>query len=330
MSRFLLLLIPVWLLNNCAVKPTPRVDRTPPPPQALDFASKRITALMVTKQEDIREWISQGFPHPAWGHRAPACGVVPSAAVRQLLPEAVSEVDPVAAYAGDERPAPPDRPWLLVNMVASADGATAVDGRSGALGGAADRAAFTAIRAVADVILVAAGTARAEGYGPPRTPPELQAARQARGQAAKPRIALVTRSVDLDFDAELFADPASRCLVIAPDDAPADRLSAAAQVADVVTAGRGGVDLPAAVAHLRSLGATVVLAEGGPSLLGQLAAADLVDELCLTLSPTLVAGDSARIVHGANLPDGIAPLHVERVLEQDGFLLLRYLVAHTR
>lgn len=62
MSRFLLLLIPVWLLSNCAVKPTPRVDRTPPPPQALDFASKRITALMVTKQEDIREWISQGFP----------------------------------------------------------------------------------------------------------------------------------------------------------------------------------------------------------------------------------------------------------------------------
>ena len=236
----------------------------------------------------------------------------------------------MATYAGDERPAPEDRPWVLVNMVASADGATAVEGRSGALGGPADRAAFTALRAIPDVILVAAGTARAEGYGPPRTPPALQAARQARGQAAKPRIALVTRSLDLDFGSELFADPASRCLVIAPQDAAPDRLAAAAEVAEVVTAGRGGVDLPLALSNLRTLGATVVLAEGGPSLLGQLVAADLVDELCLTLSPSLVAGESARIVHGPDLPGGIAPLRLERALEQDGVLLLRYLVAHTR
>lgn len=246
--------------------------------------------------------------------------------MRQLLPVALAEVDPVAAYAGDARPTPTGRPWVLVNMVASVDGATAVDGRSGALGGPVDRAAFTAIRAVPDVILVAAGTARAEGYGPPRTPTDLQRARAARGQTAKPRLALVTRSVELDFAGELFADPASRCLVITPEDAPAERLAAAATVADVVTAGRGGVDLPAALAQLGAAGATVVLAEGGPSLLGQLAAANLVDELCLTLSPTLVAGESARIVHGPDLPGGLDPLHLERVLEQDGVLLLRYVV----
>ena len=250
--------------------------------------------------------------------------------MRQLLPDAVPEVDPIAAYAGDDRPAPAGRPWMLVNMVASADGATAVEGRSGALGGPVDRAAFTAIRAIPDVILVAAGTARAEDYGPPKTPPALQTAREARGQAPKPRIALVTRSLDLDFGSELFTDPASRCLVIAPEDAAPDRLAEAAEVADVVTAGRGGVDLAAALAHLRGLGATVVLAEGGPSLLGQLAAADLVDELCLTLSPTLVSGESARIVHGPDLAGGLAPLRLERVLEQDGVLLLRYLVAHGR
>ena len=254
--------------------------------------------------------------------------------MRQLLPAsgpaAVPEVDPVATYAGDDRTAPDDRPWVLVNMVASADGATAVEGRSGALGGPADRAAFTAIRAVADIILVAAGTARVEGYGPPKTPPALQAAREARGQAPKPRIALVTRSVELDFESDLFADPASRCLVIAPEDADADRLAAAAAVADVITSGRGSVDLAPAVAHLGALGAAVVLAEGGPSLLGQLAEADLVDELCLTLSPTLVAGASARIVHGPDLPGGLAPLHLDRVLEQDGVLLLRYLVARSR
>ncbi len=235
-------------------------------------------------------------------------------------------VEPVVAYAADVRPAPADRPWVLVNMVASVDGATAVEGRSGALGGPADRAAFTAIRAVADVILVAAGTVRAEGYGPPRTPPALQEARRARGQAGKPRIAVVTRRVDLDFAGELFADPASRGIVLVPEDAPPDRVAAASAVADGLAAGRGGVDLTTCLRRLRADGVAVVLAEGGPGLLGQLAVAGLVDEICLTLSPALVAGESDRIVHGADLPDGLAPLALDRVLEQDGVLLLRYLV----
>jgi len=247
--------------------------------------------------------------------------------VRQLLPpqDPTTPVDLVDRYASDERPAPPDRPWVLANMVAGVDGATAVDGRSGPLGGPADRAAFTAIRAIPDVILVAAGTARAEKYGPPKTPDTIQRARVARGQAAKPRIALVTRKVDLDFDSELFSDPASRCLVVCPDDAPDDRVAAASAVADIVASGHGGVDLVACLAHLRKLGASVVLAEGGPSLLGQLVAADLIDELCLTLSPALVGGASARIVHGDAVAGGLAPLRLDRVVEHDGVLLLRYL-----
>ena len=83
-------------------------------------------------------------------------------------------------------------------MVASVDGATAIDGVSGGLGGPADKQVFSAIRGVADVILAGAGTVRAERYGPPRTPPSIQAARRARGQAAKPRLAVVSRSLDLD------------------------------------------------------------------------------------------------------------------------------------
>ena len=274
-------------------------------------------------------WISEGFPQNGWGRRGTTVGNHRGtvSAVRQLLPHPAEEVDVVAAYAADPRPAPPNRPWVLVNMVASADGATAVEGRSGALGGPADRLAFTAIRAVPDVILVAAGTARAEGYGPPRTPPPLQAQRRERGQTAKPRIAIVTRSLDLDLDADLFADPASRCLVVVPEDTPAERLAPLAAVADVVPAGRGGVDLGAALTRLHAGGVRTVLAEGGPSLLGQLVATDLMDELCLTLSPALVAGGSARIVHGPDLPGGLAPLRLERVLEQDGTLLLRYVLA---
>lgn len=247
--------------------------------------------------------------------------------MRRLLPpqDPTTPTDPVDVYASDRRPPPPGRPWVLANMVSSVDGATAVDGRSGALGGPVDRAAFTAIRAIADVILVAAGTARAEDYGPPKTPLALQQARIERGQGAKPRIAVVTRKVDLDLDSELFTDPASRCLVVCPEDAPHDRVAAVRTVADVVATGRGGVDLVGCLRRLRRLGASVVLAEGGPSLLGQLASADLIDELCLTLSPALVGGDSARIIHGDALAGGLAPLRLDRVVEQDGVLLLRYL-----
>jgi 5-amino-6-(5-phosphoribosylamino)uracil reductase len=246
--------------------------------------------------------------------------------VRQLLPSTAppAAADLTATYGADDRPAPPGRPWVLANMVASVDGATAVDGRSGALGGPVDRAAFTAIRAIPDVILVAAGTARAEGYGPPKTPEAIQATRERRGQSAKPRIALVTRSVDLDLDTDLFADPTSRCIVVVPTDAPADRVAAVRAVADVLEAGTGGVDLPECLRQLRAGGASVVLAEGGPSLLGQLAAADLIDEQCLTVSPNVVSGGSPRIIHGDPVPDGLAPMRLARILEEDGVLLLRY------
>ena len=234
-------------------------------------------------------------------------------------------MDPLPLYTADARPAPADRPWVLVNMVCSVDGATAVDGVSGTLGGQADRAAFTAIRAVADVILVAAGTARAEGYGPPRTPPGVRQQRTARGQAPKPRIALVTRRVDLDFGSALFGDPASRCIVVVPADAPAGRVVAAEAVADVLPAGRGDVDLPSALQAMHGLGVRTVLCEGGPSLLGQLASDDLIDEVCLTVSPHLVGGDSARIAHGDALPGGVAPLRLARILEEEDVLLFRYL-----
>src|SRR5688572_5097726 len=106
--------------------------------------------------------------------------------MRQLLP-VVADVDPVAAYGADARRHRDERPWRLANMVASADGAAHVDGRSGGLGGPADRAAFHAIRGVADVIVVAAGTVRAEGYRPPRQPePDVATGRRARGQAERP------------------------------------------------------------------------------------------------------------------------------------------------
>jgi riboflavin biosynthesis pyrimidine reductase len=241
--------------------------------------------------------------------------------VRRLLPDPVDPVDPLDVY-GDP-PTAEGRPGLRLNMVASADGATAVEGRSGGLGGAGDRALFHALRALTDVILVGAGTVRAEGYGPPRLPDEEVAARERRGQEPLPRIAVVTRSLGLDWGSPLFARPTSRPIVVAPADASPDRLDRAREVADVLLAGTGSVDLAGAFSLLGQEGVRAALCEGGPALNGLLAAAGLVDELCLTVAPLLTAGDAKRILDGPALspPPGMA---LASACEEDGYLFLRY------
>jgi riboflavin biosynthesis pyrimidine reductase len=130
------------------------------------------------------------------------------------------------------------------------------------------------------VVLVAAGTARAEGYGPSRVP-----------------VAVVTRSCRLDWEAPFFTAPVARPIVVTVAGAP-----------------------PAA---LGGRGHRAVLAEGGPTLNVQLAAAGLLDELCLSLSPRLVGGAAKRILDGLEVP-GTTPLRLRSVCEQDGFLFLRY------
>jgi riboflavin-specific deaminase-like protein len=243
--------------------------------------------------------------------------------VRQLLPEVQADVEPAGVYAEDRRPPIGPRPWVLINMIASADGGTAVEGRSGALGGAADKAVFRAVRAVADIILVAAGTVRAERYRAPALGAELVAARRGRGQSDQPRLAIVSRQLDLDASLPVFDAGGPRPIVVTTTNADEDRRSALAERAEVMARGEGSVDLVAALVALRDrYGAGIVLAEGGPSLNGALAEAGLVDELCLTVAPTIVGGASGRIVHGAR--PALTPLVLARVLEEDGYLFLRY------
>jgi riboflavin biosynthesis pyrimidine reductase len=224
--------------------------------------------------------------------------------MRQLLPTPVDPVDPKAVYG--DLPAAPGRPAVRLNMIASVDGATTLGGVSGGLGGRADQALFAVLRSLADVVLVAAGTVRAEGYGPSSTP-----------------VAVVSRSLRLDWDAPFFAAPQARPTVVTVAQAPPDLLARAAEVAEVVVAGDRDVDLAAALAALGERGWKAVLAEGGPSLNGQLAAAGLLDELCLTLSPRLAGGGAKRILDGQPLP-AAAGLRLRSVCEQDQFLFLRY------
>jgi riboflavin biosynthesis pyrimidine reductase len=234
--------------------------------------------------------------------------------VRLLVPRFVDEVDAGELVAAEARAPHGPRPWVVVNMVATADGAIAVGGVSGPLGGPSDKVVFAALRSAADVVLVAAGTARAEGYGPARARPD---------GSPGPRIAVVTRSGALDPTARLFSGGAP--LVLTCEACPADRRAALAEVAEVVVAGEADVDLGAALDALAARGARVVLAEGGPTLNGQLVAAGLVDEWCLSLSPLLAGGDAARAAVGPAAPPPLG-LALDRVLlADDGLLLLRYL-----
>jgi riboflavin biosynthesis pyrimidine reductase len=235
--------------------------------------------------------------------------------MRRLYPSP-GVVDPAQAYA-----VPVDQPWLRANMVATVDGAVAAaDGRSAGVSGPADKWVFGLLRRLADVVLVGAGTARAEGYRPARLP-----------------IALVTARLDLDLESPLLAAAEHRTVIFTAAAAGAERLAAAERVADVVVCGDQHVDLTVAVRELRARGLQQVLCEGGPRLLGSVTAAGLLDELCLTVSPLLVGGADAgaggtpgpggRILAGPALPSAFR-LELAHLLEEDGALFARYLVVH--
>jgi riboflavin biosynthesis pyrimidine reductase len=164
------------------------------------------------------------------------------------------------------------------------------------------------LRAQADVVLVAAGTVRAEHYGPSPVP-----------------VAGISRSCRLDWDSPFFT-AITPPFVITVAEAPALERKKAADLAEVIIAGERDVDLAFALGALAEQGFARVLAEGGPSLNGQLTAAGLVDELCLTLSPLLVGGQAKRILAGPDL--GLLGAgqgwRLRSLCEQDGFLFLRY------
>lgn len=244
--------------------------------------------------------------------------------MQRLWPDPGPIDDVVALVAGEARPSPGDRPWLLVNMVTALDGAVTVDARSGGLARPADKEMFTALRSIADVVMVGAGTARAEHYGPARPSPEVRATRVARGQPAAPRLVIVTRSADLDLTSPLFTEGDEPPIVITctePDGRPLDDVAA---VAELIVAGEVTVDLVTAVADLHARGVRTITCEGGPHLNGDLLLADLIDEWALSVSPLLVGGDARRATTGP-LPPEPAAMHLDRLLEGDGLLLGRWL-----
>ena len=232
--------------------------------------------------------------------------------------------DPLAPYAGVSRAARDGRPHVVANMVGGLDGSAAVSGRVGVLSSPADARLFTDLRSIADVVLVGARTVRQERYGPVKLPDRLREERVARGRPPTPRIAVVSRSLDFDWSIPLFstADAQNRPYVITAGAADREQLEVAREHAEVVVAGDPAVDLRLALAEFHAGGAEVVLCEGGPTLLGELAAADLLDELCLSLTP-LIGGDPLPLsLAPAGAP--IARFALAHVLVDDSNLFLRY------
>lgn len=215
--------------------------------------------------------------------------------MRRLHP---NPADPVTIHECYDvhRPVPHDRPWVMLCMVSGLDGSTVVGNTSRGLSSSTDQQLLLTLRTFADVILVGANTARLEGYGPPR--------------GEHQRVAVVSRTGDFDFSLPIWTS--GRAVLLMPEDAPTVPVPS-------IRAGVGDVDLDRV---LRSLDAAVVQAEGGPALNGLLTAADLVDELNLTISPLVTGGSGPRTVTGA--PELPRRMHLAHVLEDEGFLFTRY------
>jgi riboflavin biosynthesis pyrimidine reductase len=236
-------------------------------------------------------------------------------------PDVTSLIEGLAAiYAHPDGGDRPDGTWVRANMITSIDGAISVQGRSGGLSGVADKLVFGLLRSLADVILVGAQTARAEHYRLARVWPQLRPGRPV------PPIAIVTKRLTLDLDSPLIqGDDGPRTIILTTSQAATDRVELAAKTADVIIAGDDEVPATAIVGKLADLGHRKILIEGGPTLLAQLNAADLLDELCATISPLAEGGGAARMMVSKS-PQQPAPRDFELrvLLEDDGFLLARY------
>nr|WP_235916227.1 pyrimidine reductase family protein [Spelaeibacter cavernicola] len=239
----------------------------------------------------------------------------------------IGHTDLLGLYA---YPADLAAPWIRVNFVSSIDGAVSVDGASGGLGTPSDKKVFGVLRELADVVLVGAGTVRAENYGGVRVDDATRRRRLVAGRAAVPPVAVVSASASIDASSRLFTDTEVPPLILTTSGAQAqrkDRLTAAG--ARVLELGTDSVPTDALLGALAAEGLARVLCEGGPGIFGQLIDDDAVDELCLTTSPVLVGGSSSRIAHSARgLRNAMTRGHM--LIDGDGTVLTRWVRARQR
>jgi 5-amino-6-(5-phosphoribosylamino)uracil reductase len=229
--------------------------------------------------------------------------------VRRLLPDtATVEAERALDDLGLADLAPPDRPYVVANMVASADGRSTVEGRSAPLSGPADRLLFHALRRQVDGVLAGTATLRTERYRRLIRSPEHREDRARRGLQPDPVAVVLSRSGDLPYDIEMLTDPDQpRAVFTGADADPAE-----------------------AFRRLRhEHGVRSLLCEGGAVLLGALLRAGLVDELFLCLAPMLAGGEGQVTVAGPALHPPVT-LELAHVLEHEDVLFMRYRIGMTR
>lgn len=194
---------------------------------------------------------------------------------------------------------PRGRRWLRVNFVSTIDGsAVGADGRSGSINTPPDNQVFSRLRTLCDVVLVGAGTARDEGYGPARKP-----------------IAVISGAGHLP---QGLADARKGRTILITSESSGRSASD-----DVWLCGKDSVDLGLAVERLAKEGMPRILCEGGPHLFSSLLSAGLVDDVAVTVSPMIVGGEGTRMTHG---PLVDAPVELRHVLEEDSTLLMLWRV----
>ena len=223
-----------------------------------------------------------------------------------------------------------ERPYVMLNMVSTVDGHATLGGRSGGLSSAADRELFHDLRLAVDAVMAGAGTVRVERYGRIIPDESRRRLRVERGLSEEPLACIVSGRLTLEADIPLLADPAARVAILTPS--AASLPESAAEVHYIRAERDGLLDLPKAFAELRErFGVRTLLCEGGPHLNAQLLEAGLVDELFLSLAPTLVGGDpvaggeALRIIAGAELSPPVE-LELLSTLESASHLFLRYRV----
>ncbi|WP_433467077.1 dihydrofolate reductase family protein [Spirillospora sp. CA-128828] len=204
---------------------------------------------------------------------------------------------------------PETTPWLRANMIATLDGAIQYKGNTGAIGYRGDWELMRRLRSLADVVIMGATTVREYDDFPESAPP----------------LAIVSRSLNLDFDGPIFARTRHRPIVITCEGAPRETRRLAEQRAEVIVCGAESADIGKALTELAGRGYKRQLCEGGPVVLAEVAAAGWLHELCLTLSPTITAGDAARILNGPVID--MQSMELCHAIQDGNYLFLRYRIA---
>jgi riboflavin biosynthesis pyrimidine reductase len=222
--------------------------------------------------------------------------------MRRLLPDPgpTTVLEQLESYRPWEEPRE-ERPHVAMNFVATLDGRATIEGRSGPIGSDADTAMLAGLRTRFDAVMIGAGTMRVERYSPLAS-----------------KLVIVSGRLDLPWDAPAFAEKGEVLIFTASETEPPETAASIEVVRH-----EGAVNLVEAMRHLRhERGVRALLCEGGPHIHEQMQADGLVDDLFLTIAPTLSGGEAPRILEGP-LPD-VVGLELAWLLEEGGELFARY------